>query len=130
LNWAVALSKKARNIPRNDPRFNSEAVSDECFEKAMQKFRAAAALKPNSWEIHFDWGNIYYRQAFMKIEQYIKRLRSAHNNNEQRKQSSIDCNQSEEKKDYEVGSEHSTRKGSTKVSKNNRTETEILSNTV
>jgi hypothetical protein len=98
LNWAVALSKKARNIPRNDPRFNSEAVSDECFEKAMQKFRAAAALKPDSWEIHFDWGNIYYRQAFMKIEQYIKRLRSAHNNNEQRKQSSIDCNQSEEKK--------------------------------
>jgi hypothetical protein len=45
LNWGVALSRKARNIPRKQSNLKVDETIDRTFESALQKFQVAATLK-------------------------------------------------------------------------------------
>jgi hypothetical protein len=67
LNWASALSKKARVLPNSLPDYYAQV--DATFVLAFQKFQLAATQQPQSSEVFFNWGNSYYRQAEMKIQQ-------------------------------------------------------------
>lgn len=58
-NYGVSLSKLAR-LKESEP----------LFETASKQFEKCILLKPKDHEVYFNWANLYYRMAKIKVKKY------------------------------------------------------------